>query len=81
MGTDQALAQRGNSLKMYDKGSVLRVETLIRDPGDFKVYRPLEGDPQGPKEWRPLHRKGGLRPAASGRGQPGGQRSRLPGGA
>ncbi len=44
----------GNSLKMYDKGSVLRVETLIRDPGDFKVYRPLEGDPQGPKEWRPL---------------------------
>ena len=47
----------GNSLKMYDKGSVLRVETLIRDPGDFKVYRPLEGDPQGPKEWRPL-RKG-----------------------
>ncbi len=43
----------GNSLlKMYDKGSVLRVETLIRDPGDFKVYRPLEGDPQGPKEWR-----------------------------
>ncbi len=46
----------GNSLKMYDKGSVLRVETLIRDPGDFKVYRPLEGDPQGPKEWRPLRR-------------------------
>ncbi len=44
----------GNSLKMYDKGSVLRVETLIRDPGDFKVYRPLEGDPQGPKDWRPL---------------------------
>ncbi len=68
----------GNSLKMYDKGSVLRVETLIRDPGDFKVYRPLEGDPQGPKEWRPLHQ--GLRPAASGRGQPGGQRA-LPGGA
>jgi hypothetical protein len=47
----------GNSLKMYDKGSVLRVETLIRAPGDFKVYRPLEGDPQGPKDWRPL-RKG-----------------------
>ncbi len=46
----------GNSLKMYDKGSVLRVETLIRDPGDFKVYRPLEGDPQGPKEWRPCAR-------------------------
>jgi hypothetical protein len=47
----------GNSLKLYDKDSVLRVETLIRDPGDFKVYRPKEGDPQGPKDWLPL-RKG-----------------------
>ena len=47
----------GNSLKLYDKGSVLRVETLIRDPGDFKVYRAAEGDPEGPKDWRPL-RKG-----------------------
>jgi hypothetical protein len=46
-----------NSLKMYDKVSVLRVESLIRDPGDFKVYRPTEGDPQGSKDWRPL-RKG-----------------------
>jgi hypothetical protein len=47
----------GNSLKMYDKSSVLRVECLIRDPGDFKVYRAAEGDPDGPKDWRPL-RKG-----------------------
>jgi hypothetical protein len=47
----------GNSLKLYDKGSVLRVESLIRDPGDFKVYRAAEGDPEGPKDWRPL-RKG-----------------------
>jgi hypothetical protein len=47
----------GNSLKMYDKGSVLRPECLIRDPGDFKVYRAAEGDPHGPKDWRPL-RKG-----------------------
>jgi hypothetical protein len=46
-----------NSLKMYDKCSVLRVETLIRDPGDFKVYRAAEGNPQGPKDWRVL-RKG-----------------------
>jgi hypothetical protein len=44
----------GNSLKMYDKGSVLRVETMIREPADFKVYRPVEGDPQGKKDWRPL---------------------------
>jgi hypothetical protein len=47
----------GNSLKMYDKGSVLRAECLIRDPQDFKVYRAAEGDPEGPKDWRPL-RKG-----------------------
>jgi hypothetical protein len=47
----------GNSIKMYDKGSVLRVETLIRDPGDFKVFRPAEGNPDGPMDWRPL-RKG-----------------------
>ena len=47
----------GNSLKMYDKGSVLRVETTLRQPGDFKVYRPAEGNPEGPKDWRPL-RKG-----------------------
>lgn len=47
-----------NSIKMYDKqGSVLRVETTINDPSDFKVYRPKEGDESGPKDWRTL-RKG-----------------------
>ena len=46
----------GNSVKMYDKTSVLRVETLIRDPQDFKVYRAAEGAPEGPKDWRPLRR-------------------------
>ncbi len=44
----------GNSIKMYDKGSVLRVETLVQEPRDFKVYRSAEGDPEGPKAWRPL---------------------------
>jgi hypothetical protein len=28
-----------NSIKMYDKGSVLRVETLINNPRDFRVYQ------------------------------------------
>jgi hypothetical protein len=33
-----------NSIKLYDKqGSVLRVETTINNPRDFKVYRPKEG--------------------------------------
>jgi len=48
----------GNSLKMYDKeGSVLRVETTIVRPGEFRVYRTKEGEPQGPPRWRSL-RKG-----------------------
>ena len=47
-----------NSVKMYDKGggSVLRIETTINDPHDFKVFRPLEGNPGGQKAWRPLTR-------------------------
>ncbi len=47
-----------NSVKMYDKqGKILRVETTLNDPKPFKVFRPLEGNPQGPREWR-LMRKG-----------------------
>ncbi len=64
----------GNALKIYDKDSVLRVETLIRDPGDFKVYRPAEGAADGPKDWRPLrkgvadlHRRAEVSQAANGR--------------
>lgn len=64
----------GNALKIYDKDSVLRVETLIRDPGDFKVYRAKEGDTDGPKDWRPLrkgvadlHRRAEVSQAANGR--------------
>jgi hypothetical protein len=44
----------GNSLKMYDKGSVLRVEATINHPEDFRVFRAKEGDADGPKGWRPL---------------------------
>jgi hypothetical protein len=47
-----------NSVKLYDKqGSVLRAETTINDPTAFKVFRTAEGDPHGPKSWRPM-RKG-----------------------
>jgi len=49
---------RGNSIKMYDKaGSILRIETTIANPADFKVYRPRHDDSEGRLEWRPL-RKG-----------------------
>jgi hypothetical protein len=47
-----------NWLKMYNKqGSVLRVETVINDAHDMKVYRAKEGEPKGEKSWRQL-RKG-----------------------
>jgi hypothetical protein len=47
-----------NSIKMYDKQrSVLRIETTINQPGDFKVFRTKEGDAGGIKQWRPM-RKG-----------------------
>jgi hypothetical protein len=47
-----------NSIKMYDKQqSVLRVETTMNDPSDFKVYRRAGGNPQSKLCWR-LLRKG-----------------------
>jgi hypothetical protein len=63
-----------NALKRYDKGSVLRVELTINDPKDFRVYRPKEGDPNGPQAWRPLrtgvadlHRRAQISQAANER--------------
>ena len=48
----------GNAVKMYNKqGSVLRVETVINQARELKVYRPKEGAPAGEKRWRYL-RKG-----------------------
>lgn len=51
-----------NSVKAYDKAytdeaAVLRVETTMNNEADFKVYRPKEGDSEGPLDWRSL-RKG-----------------------
>lgn len=46
----------GNSVKMYDHGNVLRVETTINDPKEFRSYRSAVGDPKGAKEWRVLRR-------------------------
>jgi len=46
-----------NSVKAYDKaGNCLRVETTMNDPGDFKVFRTKEGDPDGKPDWLPLRR-------------------------
>jgi len=48
----------GNWIKMYDKqGSVLRVETVVNQTRDMKVFRTKEGDEDGPKSWQRL-RKG-----------------------
>jgi hypothetical protein len=47
----------GNSLKLYDKqGSVLRVETTINHPEEFKVWRARENDPEQKKAWCELRR-------------------------
>lgn len=42
----------GNSLKLYDKeGQVLRVETTIVNPRDFRVYRASELDVEAKNKW------------------------------
>ncbi len=45
-----------NSLKVYDKGSVLRDEVTINEPKDFRVWRGPENNPAGKKQWRILRR-------------------------
>jgi hypothetical protein len=46
-----------NSIKMYDCDRVLRIETTINDPSDFRVFRPKQGGADEEKAWRPM-RKG-----------------------
>lgn len=46
-----------NSIKFYDKQQrVLRVETTMHNPKDFREYRRAEGQPESPKQWRILRR-------------------------
>jgi hypothetical protein len=63
-----------NSIKLYDKGSILRPECTINDPTDFRVFRTKESDPNGPMAWLPmrfgiadLHRRGQVCQAANNR--------------
>ena len=46
-----------NSIKLYDKWNIARVETTINNPFRFKIYRPSESHPDGEYRWRRL-RKG-----------------------
>jgi len=49
-----------NSVKLYDKqGSVLRVETTLNQPHQFRVYRASERDPKGKKRWQVLRKSVG----------------------
>lgn len=46
---------KSNSIKMYDKCSVLRIETTINDPREFKVYATVNhSDGTESKEWKPM---------------------------
>ena len=50
-------ALNGNSLKIYDKeGTILRVETTIVHPEEFKVYRPVCDSADGQLKWQRLRR-------------------------
>ena len=47
----------GNSIKIYDKhGQVLRVETTLTHPHDFRVFRAPEDRPRGKKRWMLLRK-------------------------
>jgi hypothetical protein len=46
---------KGNSIKIYDKWSVLRVETTISQPQEFKVLRVIGQAGKNPiRQWRPM---------------------------
>ena len=46
---------KGNSIKVYDKWSVLRIETTITQPREFKVLRVIRRPRKKPiRQWRPM---------------------------
>jgi hypothetical protein len=45
-----------NSLKCYDKGSVMRTEATINETKDFRAWRGPETEPAGKMRWRILRR-------------------------
>lgn len=46
---------KANSIKIYDKHSVLRTETTINNPHDFKIYGPIRHkDGTESKGWKPM---------------------------
>jgi hypothetical protein len=55
---------RRNSIKMYDKWCILRVETTINNPREFRVWRPLPRSNKGGSV--PRHRAGSWVPMGKG---------------
>jgi hypothetical protein len=45
---------RNNSIKMYDKWNVLRIETTINHPRDFKILKSFETDRGVVRRWVPM---------------------------
>jgi hypothetical protein len=45
---------KSNSIKMYDKCSVLRIEVTINDPSEFKIYKEVTRKGEKVKEWVPM---------------------------
>ena len=55
MGCRIKFRMKSNSIKMYDKYSVLRVETTINDPREFKIFGMVRHkDGSTSMKWKPM---------------------------